>query len=315
MRSSASLVALAALSIGETMAGPTHAHLHRSAHEKKDLAAVNWETLPWNDMGIDWSTVNYGGGSSSTTSSAPAPTITTTASAAAKVQPTSSASSASSAAYSVPSAVSGLESLFQNLWNDIQGVSNGITAFGGTTPPSGSEVSYIGNVGFPWGSNCIIVESTKGYDFTITVVNTATNGMTINLWNKAGKDGQANSGATSAPKETVLTFYLAVGASAIVAVAENSQGALCEATDNIHSSGAFATTWAEYNMVSGGPAYDVSAILNTGTYDMSISAEEIACVSSPTQNSWVTETQTIGSGDCFLYGNSAHLTVQMGGQQ
>jgi len=197
-------VALAALTIGEVMAGPAHAHLHRNKRDNDGWKDVDFENINWSAVGVNWATVDYSGASETT---APASSATTAApSVASAAQSTtesspSSASSTSSSSHlsSSDSALDGLGSwLFQDLWNDLEGVSNTLSVFGSSTSPSGSDVSYIGNVGQPYGSVVMLVPSADGYDYTITVKNAGSSSKSMNLWLKSGKDGAPNSGATSA---------------------------------------------------------------------------------------------------------------------
>ncbi|PSS08762.1 hypothetical protein M430DRAFT_189030 [Amorphotheca resinae ATCC 22711] len=67
MRCSTSAMIMAALGVGEVVAGPLHAHLHRRAHDKRD---VNWDALNWDDMGINWSSAYEAGQHTSTVPSA-----------------------------------------------------------------------------------------------------------------------------------------------------------------------------------------------------------------------------------------------------
>jgi len=322
MRTTATLVALAAFSIGSTIAGPAHSHLHRkdTLEKKGQYDNVDWDLVNWSEIGINWETVNYGGGSSTVAAAQTTQAATVATTAAAAVVPTTTASvssSSPSASSSSASPVNGLESwVFMGLWNNLEGISNSLTEFGGSTPPSGSAVSYVGNVGRPYASVCMLVSEVGCNDYTITVQNSGSDSITINLWLKAGPDGQANSGFALAPTKTALTFNVPAGKSQVVAFAENVQGALCEATDDLDTTcGGFATTWLEFNMVSGWPAFDVSQILNPskGSYQMSATADECDCTSDLTNNSWVTADDQLGSGDCAISGNAAHITVTMGG--
>jgi len=159
----------------------------------------------------------------------------------------------------------------------------------------------------------MLVAAADGYDYTINVKNAGSAPKSMNLWLKAGSDGQANSGATNAPVETVLTFNIPAGQSQMIAIAENVQGGIAESTDSKGDGGCFGTAWLEFNMVSGWPAWDCSWIQDPDkSYPMYATAEGTDCVSSKTQASWMTAEQQIGSGDCALNANSAHITLVMG---
>ncbi|KAE8451065.1 hypothetical protein EG329_004737 [Mollisiaceae sp. DMI_Dod_QoI] len=316
--STASGMVMAALSIGEAVAGPAHAHLHRKIHEKKD---VDWANLDWNDMGIDWSSAWAAGQATATSAAvtqatATAATVATTT-AAAVVATTSAAAKASHSSLSGTSS-SSLVNDIEQLWEGLVGLSNDRTSFGSASAASGSTGdNYVGNVGTPYGANVIKVGDASDYDYTITFKNTASSGMTINVWQKVGPDYEVLSGSALAPKKTTLTFYLAEGASQVVAFQENTQIGWAEACSDFTASGAYRTTWGEANFVSTGSGYDVSAINNADNdYDMKItSAEAPDCTSSRTENMWLTDSDPVGSSDgsCYIAQSTASLTVEMGG--
>jgi hypothetical protein len=294
---------------------------------RSSLSDVNWNTLKWDDMGIDWASA-YAAGQHTSTSTTPVATpppvvtpATTTPAAAPAATHTNAPAAAAGAVFSeAKSAFSGLV-----------GMANGLTGFGSATASSGSEVGAIGNIGDAQGSNMFQCDSTAGQDFTITFINTSGAAMTIVIWNKAysptGKaaDAVANLGASMAPKHPALTINLAPGEKGIAAFMAGTQGAFAQATDRIAASGALATCWGEFNFLSGGSGYDMSAIMNSlgNTYSMTMTSEEAPqCTSDPTQNYWTTDTGTpagtpiaIGdsNGSCFIAQSTAHLTVKMGG--
>lgn len=324
--STTSGMVMAAICVGEAVAGPAHAHAHlhkKNVHAKKD---VDWAALDWENMGIDWSSAWAAGQHSSTaaavvaasTPTSVAPVVAATTTAAAVV----ATSTPKAAATTTSSSSSSLESSIAGLWNDLVGISNHLKSFGtAITSSSGSEVSYIGNYGSPQGSNMIKVSSRTGYDYTNEFINTSGESMTVVVWNKAydaGNGVEANLGASVAPKTPILSFALAPGESQIVAFQENSQVGWCQAVSDIAESGAFATTWGEMNFVSTGSGYDVSAIMNpnNNNYDMTItSAEAPQCTSSRTQNFWLTETDPVGdsNGSCYIAQSTATITTKMGG--
>ncbi|PBP22454.1 allergen Asp f 4 [Diplocarpon rosae] len=206
-----------------------------------------------------------------------------------------------------------------DLWRGLVGAANDITEFGSIVAAYGATGDFhMGNYGRPYGHNLMKVASTSGYDFTTTFVNTASEPMTINCWNKVGPDILPLSGSALAPKNTTLTMYLKPGASQVVAVQENSQIACSEATDNFAASGAFAESWFEANFVPTGSGYDLSAIMSSGgnNYDMSIACEEVECISDPTQNFWVAEFKPVGGSDgsCYVPPGPMHLTAKFGGK-
>lgn len=303
MRYSSSItMVLAAMSVGNAMAGPAHAHAHRQAHQKKD---VDWSTLDWDNMGINWSSAYEAGQATKTaktTATAAAPTATSTS---------------NSVVEAVESAVSTADDV-EDLWEGLVGHSNSRTTFGASTGSSGSAGdNYYGNCGLPYGSNVIKVASREGYSYTNEFINTCGKKITVNIWNKVGSDLQALSGSARAPKDTTLTFVLSPGAKQIVAFAENSQVAWAQAVNSFAESGAFATSWGESNFCSTGSGYDMSAIMNPNgnNYNMTISSVEANCISDMTQNYWLTATEPIGNSDgsCYIAQSTATLTTLMGG--
>ncbi|KHJ31698.1 putative allergen asp f 4 [Erysiphe necator] len=47
-------IVLALFTGREAFCGPTHNHLHRRIHQKRELNNVNWNALDWDGMGINW---------------------------------------------------------------------------------------------------------------------------------------------------------------------------------------------------------------------------------------------------------------------
>jgi len=319
---------VAALSVGEAVAGPTHAHMHRHMHQKKQ--DVDWNALNWNDMGINWSSAYAAGQESSTvapvvapvaTTAAPAPVVASSTPVAAPA-PAATTSASTSSSNSI---VSDAESLFDGL----VGLANDLVAFGEATASSGSDVGKVGNIGSPQGSNMIKASSIEGYQFTSNFINTSPSSITVVLWNKgysndgSASNAEANLGSCVAPETPALTFALAPGANQIVAFQDDSQIGFAQATSSRAASGAYATTWGECNFDSTGSGFDMSAIMNPNgnKYAMAISAVETPCISDPTQNYWYAannnpeDPQPFGSSDgsCYIPGSSATLTVKMGG--
>jgi len=334
MRYSTTIV-VAALTIGQTMAGPTHAHLHRhrDIHAKKDAAPVDWAALDWEDMGIDWTSAWKAGQHTSTVAPTPVPTTTdapviaVAKETSAPVVSSSTTPEASTSASSSNSVASEVASIVTTAFSSIKGLSDDLTSFGTATSSSGSVVGKIGNIGSPQGSNIIKVDSTEGYDFTNTFINTSGEPITIVVWNKAASQNggavEANLGSCIAPVSPALAITLAPGAKQIVAFQEDTQAGWAQATTNIAASGAYATTWGEVNYSSTGSGYDVSAIMNVdgNTYDMAITAAEVSCTSDMTQNMWIAQNNNpedpvpVGNSDgsCYLPGSTATLTTKMGG--
>jgi hypothetical protein len=313
---------LAAIGISEAVAGPAHAHLHRHAHEKKDAKPdVDWNSLNWDNMGINWSSAYEAGQATKTTVTSTSTAVPATA--AAVVAETTEASTVattatSSAAATTASSSSILDDIAE-LFDGLVGASNSRTSFGTIVKGDGTtgDSSY-GNYGGPYGSNIIKVDSTASYDYTVEFVNTQSSSITVNIWNKVGPDLQPLSGSALAPKNTSLTFVLKAGASQIVAFDEDSQVAWAQACSATTASGSYSQTWGEANFVSTGSGYDMSAIENSegNVYNMTLtSVEAPACTSDPTQNYWLTATDPVGDSDgsCYIAQSTAHLTALMAG--
>ncbi|KAF2760346.1 hypothetical protein EJ05DRAFT_498304 [Pseudovirgaria hyperparasitica] len=310
--SSTATAILAALSVSGVFAKPTaHRHFHR--HADKDsygLDADGWKHL------LDWTKIDYsgkGGAPHTDDSYAPAPS-------------SSSPPAGEDKGYNNDDhAVSTNSFDLGDVIDGLVGLSNKLTSFGKPTSSSGAMGDfYMGNVGNPYGSNVIKVDSEDGYDYTVNYKNTSPSPMTICIWNKAGSDGQPLSGGASVSKECTLTFTLASQANQVVAFQSDSQVGFAQATKDKTFSGHFATSFGECNMTPNGPACNLSAILNPkgNTYKMKITNKENDCVSSNEENCWVTEKQTLPgldgkdrNGSCYIPGAAGHFTVEMGGQQ
>lgn len=321
---------LAAFSIGEAIAGPTHAHLHSRHHQKKDN--IDYAKINWDNLGVDWAKAWAAGQPKATTTQAPVAKATTTAAATTtlpaavfkeKAATTTAKAEETPKISSANSIIDDLEDLFDG----IVGHANDRSSFGASRVMGGGSSGGAGlagdfengNIGEPYASNVMKVGSTSGYDFTTTFINTQRKVITINIWNKGGSDLQPLSGASLAPKDTALTFTLRPGASQIVAFADQSYIAWAEACSQRSFEGSFATTWGEAKYQSTGSGFDVSAIKNANgnDYDMTMTAEEVSCVSDMNQNMWLTPDHPVGgsNGSCYVPGSKMHLTVKMGGRK
>merc|ERR1712059_182772 len=197
--------------IGEAVAGPTHAHLHRRAHQKKD---VDWESLDWANMDVDWKSAYAAGQATST--AAPVAVATPTVAVAKAAATTAAAKSSAADTVSASSVVSDIADDLSSLLGGLIGASNSRSSFGTASAEEGQLGDfYRGNCGSPYGSKI------------------------INIWNKIGPDGQILSGSALAPKNTTLTFALPAGKSQIVAFQDNTQTAWAEVTSDLTASGAY----------------------------------------------------------------------------
>ncbi|KAF5871835.1 putative allergen asp f 4 protein [Botrytis fragariae] len=336
MRYSTTAIVLAAMSIGEAVAGPTHVHRHK--HEKKAAVVEDWTALDWADMGINWSSAYAAGQASKTSAAASASTdsssaaavvdnladnkiaaYTTSASVAASTTAASSSKTSSAKSTATSSSSSSLLDDIEELFDELVGASNGRTSFGTVVAAAGGTTdNYYGNYGSPYGSNVIKADSSASYSYTVNFVNTQSKKITVNIWNKVGPDMQPLSGSALAPKNTTLTITIPSGGSQKVAFDEDSQVAWAQACSSTAASGAFDTTWGEAQFLKTGSGYDMSAIMNSAgnNYNMTITSEEApACTSDPTQNYWLTATEPIGDSDgsCYISQSTATLTVVMAG--
>ncbi|KAF7938905.1 uncharacterized protein EAE98_001242 [Botrytis deweyae] len=338
MRYSTTAIVLAAMSIGEAVAGPTHVHRHK--HEKKAAVVEDWTALDWAEMGINWSSAYEAGKASKTAAAAAASTDssstadnlaenkvaayhTTSASVAASTTAASSSTTSSAKSSATSSSSSSLldniEDDIDDLFDALVGASNSRTTFGSVVAAAGGTTDfYYGNYGQPYGSNVIKADSSASYSYTVNFVNTQSKKITVNIWNKVGPDMQPLSGSALAPKNTTLTITIPSGGSQKVAFDEDSQVAWAQACSSTAASGAFDTTWGEAQFLKTGSGYDMSAIMNSAgnNYNMTITSEEApACTSDPTQNYWLTATEPIGNSDgsCYISQSTATLTVIMAG--
>lgn len=138
--------------------------------------------------------------------------------------------------------------------------------FGGRSKPSGTGISYHGNVGKPWGSNIIAVSQRKAHKYKYVVRFTGANSKpwTVIIWNKIGPDGKMDGWYG----HSALTFVLAPGETKYVAFDEDSVGAWGAApgSDGLPTDdfGGYTSTWGEFSFGvvenDGWSGWDVSAI-------------------------------------------------------
>ena len=220
---------LVALGLESALAQPAHHRHHHKQRRNPDLADVNWNTVKYD---VDWKTVNYGGGNTPT--SAPSATVPTSSPASNPVQPSTTTISVVPVAAAPKKAEKPAQSNSQpetqsssggsGIVSGAQGGAQG--SFGGQSTPvvTGDRITYIGNVGVPYGTNMMYISSDQvdSHKYTTVFKNTGQNKIPVNVWNKAGKDGQANSGGCTEPN---LKFTLQPGESQAVAFDENTQAA------------------------------------------------------------------------------------------
>lgn len=139
--------------------------------------------------------------------------------------------------------------------------------FGARTPPHGSGISYVGNVGNPWGSNIITIDASLAdqYKYTIKFVGSSNMGQAYRVvaWNKIGPDGGLNGWYGN----SAVSFSLAPGGVQYVAFDEDSQGGFGAAPGGSlpkDQFGGYDCTWGEFDfgssINSGWSGFDVSMI-------------------------------------------------------
>ncbi|CEL06507.1 Putative Allergen Asp f 4 [Aspergillus calidoustus] len=200
------------------------------------------------DYVVDSSSTTTSESTSSSTVTASETTATTTTTTAAATSSSSTSTSDSSDWSSTPS----------------DGVYS-TTGFGERTNSSGSGVSYTGNVGSPWGSNIIEVDSSSAssYKYVIQLTGSSSADWFVSFWNKIGPDGQMDGWYG----HSALNFTLAAGETRYVAFDEDSQGGWGAAEGSslpTDQYGGYACTWGEFDFGStindGWSGWDVSAI-------------------------------------------------------
>lgn len=138
------------------------------------------------------------------------------------------------------------------------------TGFGGVTNSSGSGDTYTGNVGSPYGSNIIQVESSVAseYKYVVEFTGSSTEDWLVVIWNKIGPDGKMDGWYGKACHE----FTIAAGETVYYAFDTDSQGGWTAAKGSIPTNdyGSYASTWGEFDIGStvnsGWSGFDVSAI-------------------------------------------------------
>ncbi|KAI4280018.1 MAG: hypothetical protein L6R38_004779 [Xanthoria sp. 2 TBL-2021] len=119
-------------------------------------------------------------------------------------------------------------------------------SFGGRTPgrAGATEDQYHGNVGVPYGSNMMAISTgdIDKYKYTNTFKNTGSNPLTIQIWNKGGRDGAAQSGMGEEPN---MMFTVQPGQSQTVAFDENTTAAFSRKCDRSTKSNIPMCVWGE----------------------------------------------------------------------
>ncbi|KAL8676237.1 MAG: hypothetical protein Q9224_007305, partial [Gallowayella concinna] len=187
----------------------------------------------------------------------------------------------------------------------------------------GNKDLYMGNVGVPFGSNMMLVDTKtaqKNYKYTITFKNSGSQEKKIIVWQNPGRDGSPLGGKGEDP---IITIPLAPGVSQAVAFDEDTHGAFsldCErgfegsttcARGEYNFGDLCPSQWDNVKGSQGWSGYDRSVIMG-GTDAMSMSC--LSCGSGNEQmsgkgkNEFVTDAQTHGGG--AIYPGPAHLLAE-----
>ena len=320
MQLSYNTLLVAALGLDCVLAQPANRQKQR-----RDLADVNWNDAA-NYAGVDWNTVKYGNGAAASTPVAAASTPVAEASTTTPV----AASTTAPAAQSVYTPKKGTPIHHHHNNHNSATKATSIVAssavssssaskgFGGVSSPkdNGNKDEYIGNVGVPYGSNMILLDSVDKattYKYSNTFTNPTSDKISVIVWNKSGKDGQPQSGMSLPP---TLTFSLGPNESKAVAFDENSQVAFAQDCERDPLKGNLPNcTWGEADfgdLRNGGwSGYDRSSIPNSAgnTGLLTISCEG-AKTSSQGSNSFTSAAQTNAGGS--LAPGPAHFSTSMG---
>ncbi|KAL8992753.1 MAG: hypothetical protein Q9169_006868 [Polycauliona sp. 2 TL-2023] len=140
----------------------------------------------------------------------------------------------------------------------ISGVIGGAKGkFGGKSEghltEGGTEDQYHGNVGVPYGSNMMAINTgdVDKYKYTNTFKNIGSNPLTIQIWNKNGRDDDPQSGAFQDPN---MKFTVQAGQSQAVAFDENTMAAFSRDCDRSKVSNGPECVWGEMSFGSEMPA-------------------------------------------------------------
>ncbi|KAJ5118472.1 hypothetical protein N7448_010178 [Penicillium atrosanguineum] len=170
------------------------------------------------------------------------------------------------AAATTSAASSASSSSSDSAWTSLPASGAESTAgFGAVTGSSGSDVTYSGNVGNPYGSNIIQVSASDAnqYKYVAQFQGSNTDDWTVAIWNKYSADGTMNGWYGNACQ----TFTLSAGSTVYIAFDDDSQGGWAAAegsTIPTDSDGGYASTWGEFDFGSttnnGWSGFDVSDI-------------------------------------------------------
>ncbi|KAL8811444.1 MAG: hypothetical protein Q9223_001722 [Gallowayella weberi] len=239
------IIILAALGLECAVAQPAHHRHHHKA--RRDMKDVDWTKVNYDLSPVDWTKVKYDGAAAAppADSGNPVPdqkkqedsapqAAANQAPKDVNVIPIPATSDVKQESKQSTEHQSGEHKSSENQPShseESKSSGNGATggaqgSFGGRTPgATGATVDgYHGNVGVPYGSNMMYINTgdVNNYKYTNTFKNTGSNPLPIQVWNKGGRDGQAQSGMAQEPN---LKFTLQPGESRAVAFDENTLAA------------------------------------------------------------------------------------------
>ncbi|KAL1890123.1 hypothetical protein Sste5346_008416 [Sporothrix stenoceras] len=274
---------LAAIGVSAHPSG--HAHLHRAVHEKMQekrddavivTATIDGKVVSWTQGGSPFKAAHKPTLAAAVVNT---PTTTSTAAATPTVAKAASSSSpaaaASSSAVASPAASSASSSTGSSSGASGSGIST-YEAFGTCASSkklknkkraTAAEIAYAGNTGCDgYGSNIKLVQSNIAdkYTYGVKAVNSASETMQCQVWNKIGADGGINGFFSG---NQALTFTIPAGSSQHVVFDTNTQGGMCCQTGSVSltSVGEFLCPWLEFDFGdsanSGWSGFDASALV------------------------------------------------------
>ncbi|KAH8698917.1 hypothetical protein BGW36DRAFT_152717 [Talaromyces proteolyticus] len=138
--------------------------------------------------------------------------------------------------------------------------------FGGVTPPTGSDISYCGNHGNPYGSNILVIDEKWVPDFDyvtrMTLPASTTESWNVVVWNKCGTDGGLNGDFG----EWVQNFTIQPGETKYIAFDVDTAGGWCASPGDkviLNEWGSCSSTWGEFEFAHASTkasGFDVSVI-------------------------------------------------------
>ncbi|CAK7267421.1 hypothetical protein SEPCBS57363_002583 [Sporothrix epigloea] len=273
---------LAAVGVAAHPSG--HAHLHRAVHEhnqeKRDAvyitATIDGKVVSWTQGGSPFKAAHK-----PTIAAAPVvettPTTSSTVAAATSTVAVPSSSSSPAAAAS-PSPAASTPAAPATPTGSSSGASgSGLSVYEafacsaakkGKKRATNAEIAYKGNTGCAgYGSNMKLVQSTIAdqYTYGVKAVNSASEAMQCQVWNKIGASGGINGFFSG---NQALTFTIPAGGAQHVVFDSNTQGGMCcqAGSVSLTSFGEFLCPWLEFDFgdsANGGwSGFDASALVS-----------------------------------------------------